>query len=136
LLHVPYFYAWIHKRHHEFITPYALSNEIAHPLEFLFNWLLPIVAGPFIIGWFQPIHILTFWAWIIFRELRGADAHSGYDLPFHPLRILSPIYGGPRAHDMHHSVHGRGTNFGGYLFWDKVCGTEHNPTNDTHRKST
>jgi sterol desaturase/sphingolipid hydroxylase (fatty acid hydroxylase superfamily) len=42
--------------------------------------------------------VLPFWAWMLFRTMRGVDAHSDYDLPFHPLRLLSPIYGGPRMH--------------------------------------
>lgn len=76
-------------------------------------------------GYLQGVHIVTFWTWIIFREMRSTDAHSGYvfnsfyligryNLPFHPLRIIGFIYGGPLMHDFHHQVYGRNANFGGY----------------------
>jgi len=123
-MHSPYAYKKFHYVHHEFITPYSLTGEIAHPVEFLLNFLLPILIGPFLCGYFQGVHIVVFWLWLIFRELRGTDAHSGYNLPFHPLRLLNPIYGGPLAHDFHHQTYGRNSNFGGYKFWDWLMGTD------------
>ena len=30
--------------------------------------------------------------------MRSTDAHSGYHLPFHPLRLFYPVYGGALAH--------------------------------------
>ena len=42
--------------------------------------------------------VYTYWIWMAFREMRGADAHSNYCLPFHPLRLLSIVYGGPKYH--------------------------------------
>jgi len=125
LLHTSWCYAKVHKRHHEFIAPFSLVSEIAHPAEFLFNFLLPMMAGPFIVGLYcGHVHIATFWIWMTFREMRGTEAHSGYNLPYHPLRLLDPIYGGSVAHEFHHSVVGRNSNFGGYKFWDWVMGTD------------
>jgi sterol desaturase/sphingolipid hydroxylase (fatty acid hydroxylase superfamily) len=126
-LHIPWLYKRVHARHHEFIKPYSLVGEIAHPVEFLFNFLLPMMIGPFLLGYLQGVHILTFWIWMVFRGARGADAHSGYYLPFHPLRLLSPIYGGALDHDIHHQLRGRKSNYGGYKFWDWICGTQFNP---------
>lgn len=65
-------------------------------------------------GYLQGVNIVTFWIWLAFYEMRGTDAHSGYNLPFHPLRLISLIYGGPCMHDFHHKPYGRGQNFGGY----------------------
>jgi sterol desaturase/sphingolipid hydroxylase (fatty acid hydroxylase superfamily) len=123
LLHHPYLYGKIHARHHEFTETFSLNASYSHPIEFLFNVLLPLMSGPFLFGYFIGLHISIFWIWIAFREMRGADAHSGYHLPFHPLRLISPIYKGPKYHDFHHSVKGRNTNFAGYFFWDSICGT-------------
>jgi sterol desaturase/sphingolipid hydroxylase (fatty acid hydroxylase superfamily) len=124
ILHTPALYKRIHHKHHQFLAPYSLAGEVAHPVEFLFNFLLPLVAGPLLLPLLgHPVHIASFWAWIFFREARGVDAHSGYALPFHPLRLLWPIYPGPRHHDHHHSLKGRQTNFGGYIFLDALLGT-------------
>jgi len=61
---------------------------------------------------------------LIFRAARSSDAHSGYHLPFHPLRIIFPIYGGGIYHSFHHMPQGFGSNFGGYRFWDWLMGTD------------
>jgi len=50
--------------------------------------------------------------------------YTGYNIPFHPLRLLGFIYGGPKMHDFHHQIHGRQANFGGYKFWDWLMGTD------------
>lgn len=54
--------------------------------------------------------MITYWVWISFREIRGADAHSNYALPFHPLRLLRPVYGGPTYHSIHHAKGTRDSN--------------------------
>ena len=100
-----------------------MTGEVSHPLEFLFNILIPLAAGPLLMAYLEGVHILLFWAWISFRATRGADAHSGFDLPFHPLRLL-PFYGGPRFHGFHHESRGRQANFGGYTIWDRLMGTD------------
>ncbi|KNC46738.1 C-4 methylsterol oxidase [Thecamonas trahens ATCC 50062] len=123
-LHVPRLYKAIHRKHHEHVVTFSLTGEVSHPLEFLANILVPLMAGPVLLVLaYRKVHLVEFWVWIVFRTMRGADAHSGYQLPFHPLRLLSPIYGGPAYHDHHHSIRGRQTNFGGYRFWDWLCGT-------------
>ena len=50
------------------------------------------------------------------------DAHSGYDFPWSPWRWLGGLHGGARRHDWHHS-HVKG-NYGGFFFWDWLCGTD------------
>jgi len=123
-LHTPWAFKKFHYVHHEYVTPFSLTGEIAHPVEFVLNFLLPAMLGPFLLGYIQGIHILTFWFWTTFRGMRGADAHSGYDIPFHPLKLLGPLYWGPRRHDFHHALAGRNSNFGGYKLWDWLMGTD------------
>ena len=51
-----------------------MTGEVSHPLEFLFNILIPLAAGPLLMAYLEGVHILLFWAWISFRATRGADA--------------------------------------------------------------
>jgi len=123
-MHTPWAFKNFHSVHHQYIQPFSLTGEIAHPVEFIFNFLIPLIGGPFLMGLLQGVHITTFWFWLFFREARSVDAHSGYNLPFHPLRCLNFIYGGPLAHDFHHQLAGRNSNFGGYKIWDWLMGTD------------
>jgi sterol desaturase/sphingolipid hydroxylase (fatty acid hydroxylase superfamily) len=123
-LHTPWAYMKIHKVHHAYTEPYSLAGEIAHPVEFISCFLTPMMVGPVLCGLVSGCHVLTFWIWMFFRSMRGTDAHSGYDLPFHPLRLLGFVYGGPVAHDLHHQPHGRNSMLGGYKLWDWLMGTD------------
>eukprot|EP01116_Phalansterium_solitarium_P006684 TRINITY_DN1902_c0_g1_i1.p1 TRINITY_DN1902_c0_g1~~TRINITY_DN1902_c0_g1_i1.p1 ORF type:complete len:307 (+),score=34.13 TRINITY_DN1902_c0_g1_i1:1275-2195(+) len=122
-MHTEWAFKKFHYHHHKYLAPFSLVGEIAHPVEFLFNFLLPIMAGPLLLGYLQGIHITTFWVWLVFRAMRSTDSHSGYNLPFHPLRLIGFIYGGPIYHDYHHMVKGLSCNFGGYKIWDWIMGT-------------
>jgi len=123
-MHTPWAFKKFHYKHHEYTVPFSLTGEINHPVEFMCNILIPMMTGPFLCGYFQGFHIITYWSWITFRELRGTDAHSGYKLPWHPLRIIDFIYWGPVGHDFHHQVQGRSSNLGGYKTWDWMMGTD------------
>lgn len=72
----------------------------------------------------------------MFRWLETVDAHCGYVFPFSPFAKAPWLFGGARAHDLHHS--GKGlefveledgslwANFGNYgatVIWDKLLGT-------------
>lgn len=61
----------------------SLVGEIAHPMEFVCNFLLPALIPPLIAGLYSGIHITTLWIWLLFREMRGTEAHSGYVLPWY-----------------------------------------------------
>jgi len=45
LLHHPYLYKWIHKKHHTWISPVAISAAYCHPIEHVFSNVLPIALG-------------------------------------------------------------------------------------------
>jgi len=124
LFHVQYFFKNFHYKHHAFFYPYSLTGGEAHPVEFVLNFTLPIILPPVICGLTYGTHILTFWAWLFFREMRSTEAHSGYILPWHLQHILKYIgYEGSAMHSVHHHRKGLKTNFGSYSWWDRLCGT-------------
>jgi sterol desaturase/sphingolipid hydroxylase (fatty acid hydroxylase superfamily) len=116
MLHLPYFYKRIHKKHHQFYTPVALSAEYAHPVEDFFNHTA-FIAGPLIMG----SHVATIYLWFFVRIWETVDAHSGYALPF-PLSPFSP-FGVADRHDYHHSQN-KGCFGSFFAIWDKICGTD------------
>jgi len=62
------------------------------------------------------------WFWLFIRLTETYDAHSGYDFPWQPWKLL-PFQGGADRHDFHHS-HNVG-NYGAFFtFWDWIGGTD------------
>lgn len=51
----------------------------------------------------------------------GTEAHSGYEFPWSPMRVL-PFVGGPSFHDHHHS-NNVGNYAGSCYLWDLMLGT-------------
>lgn len=134
ILHWPLLFRLFHYKHHQFDQvaghTFALNAEYANPVDSFLNAVLPLFGAlacwQLLTPW--PMHLLTLWCWVAFRQLRASDSHSGYDLPFHPLKFFRVVYGGPRFHMTHHTLYGRKTNYGAFRVWDILMGTTYTGT--------
>jgi len=117
-LHHPSIYRYVHKQHHEFYVPVSICAGYAHPFEDLVVNVGSTFVGPMVF----PSH---FYTWIIYYALRmheTVDVHSGYDFPWSPWHYTGWLHGGASRHDWHHSK--QNGNYGGFWFWDWLCGTD------------
>ncbi|KAL9655499.1 hypothetical protein ABK040_002167 [Willaertia magna] len=90
---IPFLYKTIHYKHHELQYSVSVGCIYAHPLEFLFGNLLPVLSGPFLL---RP-HITIYWFWILCKMLETSYAHSGFE--FHlKFPFIESI-----NHSYHHS---------------------------------
>jgi 4-alpha-methyl-delta7-sterol-4alpha-methyl oxidase len=127
-LHTPWLYKHVHSVHHRITTPFALTGNYMHAVEFMLTSTL-VMTGPSLVG----AHVVTLWAWIVFRQLEAADGHSGYDVPWNPA-LLVPFYKGPAYHDFHHRrFFGNYAGFFAYL--DKVFGGTYSKGYEDYRRA-
>jgi len=111
LFHHPKLYKHIHKKHHDWQAPIAISSLYAHPIEHLFANLLPAVLGPIVFG----SHVLLGMAWFVTALVSSILSHMGYHLPFLPST---------EHHDYHHLKFT--DNFGVFGVLDWLHGTDKN----------
>jgi len=109
--HHPSIYSVIHKPHHRFTAPVALSAQYGTITEHLLANVMPILLPPMILD----SHLVTFFVFMGLELAKSAAVHSGYDF----LAMSA------RHHDLHHekSI----VNFGliGLLDWlHKTKGTD------------
>lgn len=109
LLHRSAFlYGTIHKVHHRFTSPTAMTCVYAHPLEFAITNIMPIFVGVMVTN-AHPLTCYLFWfPGAMIGTLKG---HCGYRMPWL----------GPDPHDEHHLYFRN--NYGGMALADMLFGT-------------
>ena len=82
---------------------------------------MPYFSGVLILG--PKMHLVTQHIWQTYRILENVDAHSGYDFPWSPFRLV-PFSAPASYHNFHHS-HNQGNYSSFFALWDTVFGTNH-----------
>lgn len=106
LLHTSLLYPYVHKIHHEFVSPIALAAQYMHPIEFMILFF-QITNVTILVG----MHPITVCIWITLANLLNITSHSGYKFPFYDNDY----------HDYHHSSHKY--NYGSLSISDDLFGT-------------
>lgn len=96
-LHEGWLYKKVHSLHHRILTPWAITGHYMHPAEYMLIGTLALL-GPVLVS----AHLVTLWIWVALRQWEAADAHSGYDFPWTPMRLF-PGSDGAVHHDFHHA---------------------------------
>ena len=119
LLHWKKIYPYIHKIHHQHIITISISAIYAHPIEFVFGNLVPMAAGPMILG--SNMHISAVFTWYALRTISTLDGHSGYEFSWSPFNQI-PWLCDSGYHNYHH-LHNLGNYSSFFTFWDTMLGS-------------
>ncbi|KAF8788702.1 Fatty acid hydroxylase domain-containing [Argiope bruennichi] len=106
--HTPFLFRHIHKVHHKWETPIAITAGLCHPIEHVLCNIFPITLGPVVLG----SHLITTWLWFCIATLSTLVLHSGF-------RILR--FPESEVHDLHHIKHSK--NYGNVGLMDRLHGT-------------
>lgn len=133
LLHTPWLYRNVHKVHHEYYAPFALTAEHAHPVESMFGFFLPVLlAFLVIVLWRGALTMQTEMVYMTYLSYTSVQGHSGYSFPFfyEHLPLLGWVDGGATHHDLHHKL--VKCNYGP-RWLDALCGTLRNMDDEVAR---
>lgn len=99
VMHHRLLYPYVHKVHHESKQVVSVASHYLHPIEYAVlrhNGSM----GPYLLG--KQMHMWSLICWNIFRSYESIEAHSGYEFPWSPFRVL-PFSTSSQYHDWHHS---------------------------------
>ena len=119
LNHTPFLYQRVHKIHHKYKTTLFCAAFYSHPIEMIFQGILPAAVGPFLLG--KKMHVTTVVGWLLIRALESVDGHSGYEFPWSPFRFI-PFTSDYGYHVYHHS-HNLGNYSHLFNIWDTILGS-------------
>jgi ring-1,2-phenylacetyl-CoA epoxidase subunit PaaE len=119
-MHLPLFYKFFHKVHHESTDPSPLTAYAFHPSEAVVEQLMHVVL-PFLL----PLNFGVILAWQMFSQLNNVLHHLGYEV-YPKGWVKFPLLKYKAAsthHNMHHQLFNG--NYSLYFtWWDKWMGTE------------
>lgn len=116
LMHQPYWYRMVHKKHHEYTAPFALAAIYCTPVEMLVSNLWPFLA----IATPMRFNVFFFGCWIGNAIMGTQTHHSGYRWPW-----ITFFDHQPNVHDLHHQRFN--CNFGNIGLLDYLHGTARDP---------